>query len=345
MQALVFRGERQIEIEEVQTATPGENELLIEVAYCGICGSDVSGYLGHSPRRNRSIPLVMGHEFSGRVVAAGAGVKDPAIVGQRVAVQPISSCGRCHACRAGQRQICPNMSLIGIERAGAFAPYVTVPADRAFVLPDYLADKDAALAETLAVEVHLFRRQAASLLRSVLVLGAGAQGMLAVQLAAKVGVETIIVTDVVPERLTAALGMGATHTLNAKETDVPKAVMELTFGWGAELAIETTGVPAARVSGANSLAPGGTLGLVGLGDGVTTLNVLPIVAKELNVRGSYSYNDDDFQRSLELLASGAIRTDDMVTILPLTAGPAAFVDLVEHPSGSVKVLLDLAGSR
>lgn len=339
MKALVFRGERQIAVEEVCDLLPGRGEVLIDVAYCGICGSDLHGYLGHSARRNRSIPLVMGHEFSGRIAALGEGVEGRLTVGQRVAVQPASGCGVCPACRSGRAHVCPTMSIVGIERAGAFAPTVVVPADRVFALPDTLSDQVATLAETLAVEVHLFRDMAPALPRTILVLGAGAQGLLAVQLARLMNAPEIIVSDVVPARLALAERLGATRTLHAREQDLPAEIKALTGGWGVEFAIETTGAPAARLQGLAALAPGATFGLVGLGEGKTTVDFLPIVARELIVRGSYCYSDDDFQRSIELLATGQVEGEPMLSVASLSEGPDAFEALVSDPGDRIKVLL------
>jgi 2-desacetyl-2-hydroxyethyl bacteriochlorophyllide A dehydrogenase len=339
MKALVFRGTKQIAVEEVAEAKPQPDEVLIEVAYCGICGSDLHGYLGHSARRSKNVPLVMGHEFSGRVAASGEDVRGQFTPGQRVTVHPQIGCGSCPACRSGRKNLCPNMTIVGIERAGAFAPYVAVPADRVFPLPDTLSDQAATLAETLAVEVHLFRQMVPSLVRSVLVLGAGAQGLLAVQLARLANIPEILVSDVVPARLKLAERLGATAAVNARETDVSALVKERTGGWGVELAVETTGAPPARLQGLAALAPGATFGLVGLGEGPTTVDFLPVVAREYVLRGSYCYTDDDFARSIELLASGQVRGEEMLSVTPLSGGPDAFAELTENPSDKIKVLL------
>jgi L-iditol 2-dehydrogenase len=173
----------------------------------------------------------------------------------------------------------------------------------------------------------------------VLVLGAGAQGLLAVQLARLMNAPEIIVSDVVPARLELAKRLGATHALHAREQDVAAEVKALTGGWGTEFAIETTGAPAARLQGLAALAPGATFGVVGLGEGKTTVDFLPIVARELNVRGSYAYSDDDFQRSIELLASGQVEGEPMLSVAPLAQGPEAFEALVTDPADRIKVLL------
>jgi len=338
MQALVFHGIHQLAIEEVPEPALAPGEVLVQVAACGICGSDLHGYLGHSPRRNRSIPLIMGHEFTGQVAALGPDVPGDIVVGQRVVVQPQTYCGRCRACRAGLSNICPNMSILGIERAGAFAERVAVPANRLFPLPDNLSDLDGALVETLAVEVHLFRQTAHPLLRSVVVLGAGAQGLLAVQLARRAGASQIIVTDMMPHRLRLAEQMGATAALRGDE-DVVAGVMRLTDGWGAEFVVDAVGAAATRRQGVAMLAPGGTFGLVGLGPGETPLDFGPVINRELVLRGSYCYSDDDFMRALELLASGHIQVGAMLDVAPLREGASCFERLMDPAAGLTTVLL------
>src|SRR5579859_645063 len=332
MHALVFHGEQQLALEDVPEPVLAAGEVLVQVAACGICGSDLHGYLGHSPRRNRSIPLVMGHEFTGRVAAAGPGATGDLAEGERVVVHPQISCGRCRACRAGLSNICPNMSILGIERAGAFAEYVAVPADRLFRLPADLSDQDGALVETLSIQVHLFRQVARPLLRNVVVLGSGPQGLFAVQLARLAGASQIIATDLIPHRMQLATQMGATTVLRGDE-DVVGRVLELTNGWGADFIVDAAGAPATRRQGIAALAPGGNLGLVGLLPGETPVEFNAVVNRELVVRGSYSCTDDDLARSLELLASQQIMLEGMLELAPLREGVSCFERLLDPMSG------------
>lgn len=339
MHALVYRGVEQLHLEDVAEPEPAAGEVLVQVAACGICGSDLHGYLGHSARRDANVPLIMGHEFTGRIVGSGQDVPGALAVGTRVVVQPQISCGSCRACRSGRANICPHMRILGIERPGAFAPLVAVPAHRIFPLPDALDDVDGTLVETLAVEVHLFHQMVPSLLRSVVILGAGAQGLLAVQLARLLGIPQVIVSDVVPQRLAMASQMGATITVQADAEDVVDIARRATDNWGVDLVIDAVGAPVTRRQAVAMAAPGGTIGLIGLGEGETTLNFLPVVNKELQVLGSYCYSDDEFQRALELIASGQIQVGAMTCVAPLSEGVAYFRRLLEEPAGLTKVLL------
>ena len=260
MRALVFSATQRIQLENVDDPVCGSNEVLIQVSNCGICGSDIHGYMGLSERRTASIPLIMGHELSARILEIGSRVNGDLAVGRRVIVQPQISCGSCLACRSGQANICPKMEILGIERAGGFADFVSVPSNRIFPLPENVSDAEGTLVETLAVEVRLFRTMAQPLLRTVAVWGAGAQGLFAVQLARLSGASRIIVADIDHKRLQLAAQMGATCTVEVGKDDMLDIVLRHTDGWGAELAVDAVGTPSVRQEAAAALAPGGTLG-------------------------------------------------------------------------------------
>ncbi len=341
MRALVYHAPRRIRLENSDDPECGSDEILIQVSNCGICGSDIHGYLGYSERRTASIPLIMGHELSGRIMETGNRVTGELAVGQRVVVQPQISCGRCRACQSGLANICPKMQILGIERAGGFADFISVPSDRVFPLPDNVSDAQATLVETLAVQVHLFRCMTRPLLRTVAIWGAGAQGLFAVQLARLGGASQVIVTDLDEKRLQLAEEMGATCTVEVGKDDMLQTVLRLSEGWGAELAIDAVGSPAVRKEAAAALAPGGTLGLVGLGKGETTIDFLPVVNRELILRGSYCYTDDDFLRALELISSGQIEVASMINEIPLDEGKACFERLASGASDWTKVVLKI----
>lgn len=339
MRALVFYKPHEITLETLPDPTPSEDQVLIQVTACGICGSDLHGYLGHSARRNAHVPLVMGHEFAGRIAEIGKGVRGDIKVGDRVVVHPQIYCGTCRACRAGLQNICPNMSVLGIELPGAFAEYVAVPANRVFPLPDGLADVSGSLVETLAVEVHLFRAFYRPMTHTVVVLGAGAQGLLAAQLARLSGASQVIITDVIPQRLAYAEQHGVSHTIQSDREDAVAIVKQATDGWGADFIVDAVGIPETRQQGIAMLAPGGTLAMVGLGKGETTLNFTPVVGRELNIQGSYCYSDGDFARALELIAGGHIHIDSMVHTAPLREGVEYFHRMIEEPASIIKTVL------
>src|ERR687885_499557 len=152
MQALVYTAPRRLEIQDLVTPRPEGNEVVVRVSACGICGSDVHGFLGKS--RIRIPPAILGHEFTGRVADVGEAVTGIS-VGDRVVIQPVVGCGVCPWCQSGRPNICPRRQLIGAHRPGAFAEYVTVPARVVYHLPDSLSDLDGALVEPLGNAMHM----------------------------------------------------------------------------------------------------------------------------------------------------------------------------------------------
>ena len=154
MKALIYEGPRLMNMRDVPEPTPGPDEALIQVAYSGICGSELSGYLGQNTLRRP--PLIMGHEFSGTIVALGEQVAaDPTLaIGQRVTVNPLGYCGYCRYCMGGRHQLCPRRELLGAHRPGSFAAFVTAPARGVYPLPDNISMEHAALTEPLACALH-----------------------------------------------------------------------------------------------------------------------------------------------------------------------------------------------
>lgn len=340
MKALVMRRAGEMTVDEVPEPEPADDELIIETLLAGICGSDIHGFLGHSERRTRNLPLVMGHEIVGRVVSRGGGVTGGPAVGDRVVVQPMITCNFCETCRSGHANVCPNMQIVGIEKPGGFAERVAVPARLAFPVPSSLTNEQAVMAEPLAIGVHLYRAYATTLLRNVLILGAGSQGLLALQLARVMGIPQIMASDAVGARLMIARQLGATHVFHAIDEDVAGVVKDLTNGVGVELAVETAGAGAARQSGLSALARGGTFAIVGLGQSHTSINFLDLVSQEKSIRGVYCYSDDDFARAIEILTTQQIEVEPMIHTVPLEDGPATFAAIVNGTEESVKVLLN-----
>ena len=221
-------------------------------------------------------------------------------------VQPLVYCGRCRFCRSGQTNLCANLYLIGGEQPGGFAEQVAVPANSLFRVPDNLSLKQAALIETLATSVHAFEQNLSGVLRSVAVLGAGAQGLFAVQLARLVGAKLIVVSETLPYRLAMSQKLGATHVINAGQENPVDAILALTEGEGVDLVIEAAGKAVTRQSATQLLRPGGTAIFLALGGESAPIDFMSLVPKELHLRGTQCYTDADFSLAIELLASGEI---------------------------------------
>lgn len=335
MNALVYTGPGSLEIHQRPSPEPGQDEALVRVSLCGICGSDVHGFLGKS--RIRVPPAVMGHEFVGRVEAVGADV-DGVAPGERVVVQPLIGCGTCRFCRAGRSNVCPYRRLIGAHLPGGFAEYVAVPESAVYALPDSLSDTAAALTEPLGNALHMLGLAPSGVFGNVVVLGAGTLGLLTAAVARFAGAHHVIVTDTQPHRLDVARRLGADVALDAGEPDTTATILETTNG-GADLVIEAVGIETTRRQAIEVAAPGGTVILLGNAEPESGLPVLDLVNREIVLRGSYSCTDEEFRRAIAMLADGRIDTEGWVEVTALDRGPEIFERLVSEPGDLMKVLL------
>ncbi|NOZ27055.1 MAG: galactitol-1-phosphate 5-dehydrogenase [Chloroflexi bacterium] len=336
MKALVYTAPRRMELQDLPRPEPGPGEVLIQVEAAGICGSDVHGFRGLSARRKP--PLVMGHEFTGRVAALGPGVDDPP-VGQRVVVNPLLPCGTCELCLSGRGHICPNRKLIGMDRPGAFAEYVTAPRQSVFPLPEGMSPVLGTMAEALANPVHIIRHNVSGLVQGVAIVGAGTQGLLALEMTRLVGISPRIITDVEPYRLEVAQRLGAEVVVNAREQNPVEAVRQATRGRGVDLVIEAVGHNATRGQAIAMAAPGGRIVFLGLHEVMSELDCQAIVAQELTVHGSYAYSPHDFLTALDLLASGRVEVSAWLEEAPLADGQQVFETLADRPGRLIKVAL------
>ena len=340
MRALMYLGTRQMEMQEVEEPRVTPGHAVLKVGAASICGSDLHGFLGKSAKRVP--PLIMGHEFTGEVVDLGRGAEGLSI-GDRVTINPILSCGRCDECLRGRTSICPHRTVIGIEHPGAFANYVSVPAASCFRLPDHVGDLEGSMVESLSNALHIFDRSLHGFIRSVAVIGAGTQGLLALQVARHIGATRIAVTDRVPSRLALATSMGATYAIEvrADDPDGPvEAVLEMTDGQGVDLAVEAVGHTATQEQAVRMLRQGGEAVLLGLGaEAPMAIDGVSMVNRELVVRGSYAYTSVDFAYSLELISTGRIDVASMVVQRDLEQGPGIFAKLVDDPGDLIKVAL------
>ena len=333
MKSLISMGPHHVKFGDWEEPRILPGHVLIEVAACGICGTDLHVYNGLPA--TWPVPGIRGHEFAGHVIAWAddiEGFQD----GDRVVVQPLVYCGQCRYCCSGQTNLCANLYLIGGEQPGGFAEQVAVPSSSLFKLPENLSLKQAALIETLATSVHAFEQNLSGILRSVAVLGAGAQGIFAVQLAKLAGAKLIAVSEMVPYRLTMAQKLGATNIINAAQENAVEAIFAMTDGEGVDLVIEAAGQAVTRQQATQLLRPGGTAIFLALGTEPTPIDFMSVVPRELHLRGTQCYTDSDFALAIELLANGEIISDPLITEMPLEKGAAAFEMLASNPGGNDK---------
>lgn len=345
MRAAVFYGPGNIGIDEVPDPDPRPDDVVVEVAACGICGSDISSW-----RTGASVTpgQIMGHEIGGTVVSAPE--SSGLLEGDVVAVRPLLPCGECRQCLSGEIQVCENTlsRSIGYGLPGGFAPIVVVPGGRSgsslFVLPKGSDPRHGALAEPLGVSLRGVRAAEVSSGDAVVVFGLGQIGLGSVLLSKLAGAEVVIGVDPSPMRRAAARECGADQVLDPLDQDVTSAVREFTgpgpygLGAAADAAIEASGVPSAFASAVKSLRPGGRLSLVAHSKEPFSVKSGRIVEKELTVRGSFAYKNE-MANVVAMLAAGDIPIDHFVShTLPLSKISEAF-GIQSDAATSLKVLM------
>ena len=326
MRSLVYTAPHTVLMQESPRPRPMVGESEIAVVLAGICGSDISGFLGHS--RRRVPPLVLGHELVGQDSDQ-----------QRVVVNPLVSCGRCTACLSGAQNLCSSWRLLGMDQtAGCYAEFVTVPNSQVYPIPDHLPDTRAVLAEPLANIVHLFRIAAPHPFFRMGIVGGGTMGALALLTALRLGVREVLVQDVNDLRLAVARRMGATVAANVA-TEEGRAEAKKFAGYGFDLVLDASGSDSARQAAFDLCRPGGQVVLLGMGKERSEIDFVTSIRKEHRVAMSFAYTPVDFERSLALLTAGEIDLTPWTVELPLEEGQRAFDTMTQSPGDTLKMLL------
>lgn len=322
---------------------PAADEVLLAVKACGICGSDVHGMDGSSGRRQ--MPIIMGHEVAGEIVALGAAVDSTEWrVGDRVTPDSTVYCGKCDFCERGEINLCDDRQVLGVSpgtyrRHGAFADLLAVPARILYRIPDGLADEHAAMTEPLAVALHAVSRAPVRANDTAVVVGAGMIGILCIQALRVAGCREIIAVDLDDNKLALAQTLGATVGLNPKSTNVEAEVLTLTGGRGADVSMEVVGIGATLSTAIGVLRRGGSCVLVGNLQPRAEVAYQDLVTKELSLFGTCS-SAGEYDRALELMASGEVQIAPLISaVAPLTEGEAWFHRLHRGEPGVSKVVL------
>lgn len=329
MKALVYTGPLALELREIAAPAPGPDEALIRVEAVGICGSDMHAYHGHDSRR--PAPLVLGHEAAGRIVG---GPRD----GERVAVNPLVTCGRCAACESGRSHLCPDRQILSMPpRPGAFAEFVCAPCRNLVSIPEDFAVEKAALAEPVAVSWHAVNQGARLLGRpiaglKVAVLGGGAIGLAAALVLVLQGAAEVLVAEPNGERRATVERSGP---IRAYAPDGPTAPGPDSV----DLVVDAVGAKATRAEASRIVRPGGAIVHVGLLPGAEGFDVRKITLQEIVVSGSYCYTMQDFREVLDALASGRLGALDWTETRALGDGPRAFADIDANAVAAAKIVL------
>jgi threonine 3-dehydrogenase len=287
MKALVkSKAERGIWLEDIDVPKPGHNDVLIKIARTAICGTDIHIYQWDDwASKTIPVPLAVGHEFSGEIVECGSEVKGFDI-GDRVSAEGHITCGVCRNCRAGRRHLCINTVGVGVDRPGAFAEYLCVPAFNVFKLPDVITDDMAAILDPLGNATHT--ALSFDLVgEDVLITGAGPIGIMAVAIARYAGARHIVITDVNDYRLALAKKMGASVALNVTNGSLDDTMAELGMEEGFDIGMEMSGNPSAFRDMLRTLHHGGRVALLGIPPGETAINWNDVIFKGLILKGIY----------------------------------------------------------
>src|SRR5438552_5367420 len=341
MKSLLLKEYGKFAIEELPRPEPGEQEVLVRVAACGICGSDIHGYDGSSGRRIP--PLVMGHEAAGVVAEVGSGVTG-FHEGDRVTFDSTVYCGQCFFCRRGEINLCDNRQVLGVScgdyrRNGAFAEYVSVPQNILYGLPDGLAFEHAAMIEAVSIAVHAVNLTPHSLGDTAVVVGAGMIGQLTIQAAKVAGFGRVFAVDIDDAKLARARKLGAAETFNTKTCDVAAEISARTGGHGADAALEAVGATDPIRTAIASVRKGGTVTLIGNIAPKIELPLQAVVTRQIRLQGSCA-SSGEYPACIELLSRGAIRVDTMISArTPLEGAPSWFDRLYRHEPDLMKVIV------
>jgi (R,R)-butanediol dehydrogenase/meso-butanediol dehydrogenase/diacetyl reductase len=351
MRAVRWHGNRDVRLDDVELTLPLRAGMVeAEVAYCGICGSDVAEF-AHGPYAIRSRPhalsgqtppVTLGHEFSATITALGPGVEG-LTVGDRVAADACWRCEACEACRAGAYNRCPSGGSIGLCSDGALAPLVRFPAYAAVPLPDTVPDRAGALLEPLAVGLHALDRGGARAGEQVVILGFGAIGAATAAVARALGLD-VLVSEPNPGRRERAESMAhRVHAPIGSARDDAREVRRLTGG-GAHVVIDATGVAPALEAALDMTRRGGRIVVVGLPKTPPAVDAGKLVLYERTLVGSLGYQHD-LPRVAALIAQGALAPEPLVTrTVSLDEAPDEIARLADAPGDDIKVLVQVGGA-
>ncbi|KEA65056.1 Threonine dehydrogenase [Marinobacterium lacunae] len=346
MKVLRWYGAQDIRLSDVPNAVHKDNEVLVQVAYCGICGSDLHEYQDgpHAipcgamhPVSGHQAPLTLGHEFCGQVVAVGDQVSTVK-VGDRVAIEPEYRCQTCRYCKSGDYNLCESMGFIGLMGDGGMAEQVAVPEYMLHRLPDTVSYRQAAVLEPSAVAEHALNRSALKPGSRCLVIGLGPIGLLLIMLARLRGITDICAVDISPERLHKAQQLGAQHTLDGRQPDLLMQLQQLSDG-GYDSVFEAAGSQTTFTTALQAAKKGGEVLLVGL-MGDISLDAFDLVNREVRLQTSVGYRNV-YPTLISHIAEGAFDPSVIVTrTVGLENALSAGFDALLSSKEQIKVLIN-----
>lgn len=343
MKALLLTAPSRLEFVDFPDPTPAEDEVVVRIRACGICGSDIHGWDGSTGRRHP--PLIMGHEAAGEVIATGPRVTAWR-AGDRVTFDSTISCGACRFCADGHVNLCENRRVVGVspvdyKQHGAFAERLAIPARILYRLPDTLPFDQAAMVEPVSIAVHAVQRTKIAAGSTAVVIGSGMIGLLVIQALRWAGAKHVVAVDLADNRLELARRLGATHTINSGNSDAAAEVSRITGGLGADTSFEVVGFTPTLNLALAVLKRGGTCVLVGnLSPKTQDFPLQAVVTKEISIVGSCA-SAGEYPLCLDLIARGVINVQPMIeAVVPLAEGAGWFDRLSAKDGGRyMKVVL------
>jgi L-iditol 2-dehydrogenase len=326
-------------IEDVEIPAIRRDEVLINVKYCGICGTDIHAYYGKHPFI--SLPVVPGHECSGVITDVIKETdKESFYIGQKVTIIPQITCGRCYNCRNGRYNICDNLKVIGCQTDGALAEYFSVRSDLVIPLPDELSLEEGALVEPLAVAIHAIKRGDLKIGDNVVILGAGTIGLLILQCAKAAGAKDIIITDIYDSRLELAKKLGADYTINSLKSNVINTILEKSGKNGIDITFECAGTEA-TINQAIQIARKGTrIVVIGVFEKDVSVKIGLVQDRELELVGSLMYMKEDFYGAINMMIKGMVKVQPLISrIYSIDEVASAFEFASTQKEKAVKVLI------
>jgi len=342
LKALIYTKPYTFEYSDFPDPVVGDDDVLIHVEACGICGSDVHGFTGKTGRRIP--PLIMGHEAAGIVEGLGKNVRGFE-KGDRVCFDSTVYCNKCESCRAGLINRCDKRQVLGVsvpafKRHGAFAEYVAVPSWIVSKIPDELSFIHAALLEPASIGTHAANRAPISNDDTVVVIGAGTIGLFILQAARLRGAAKVIAVDINEFRLDLAKKIGADKLINPLKSDLSEAILQETEGKGANVTLEAVGYAGTFADAVSVTRMGGHVVAVGNLEKKAEFDLQQLVAKEHTFTGSYA-SSGEFRDCIELFASGKINVEPLISdVLSLEEGPDAFDRLLKAEENLLKIVLE-----
>ncbi|MCA3826277.1 MAG: Zn-dependent oxidoreductase [Burkholderia sp.] len=329
-------------VREVPLPGPAAGEVRVKVRYAGICGSDLHIFHGKNPFV--SYPRIIGHEFVGTIESVGADV-DAARLGETVAVDPVISCGHCHACTIGRRNVCRHLTVLGVHRDGGFSQYTCVPAGNAYRIPDEIADTCAAIVEPFAVAANATSRTGVLPGDVALIYGAGTVGLTILQVLKRVYGIRAFITDRLDARLQLArkCGAGEDEIINTSVESLPEALAQRGVDGGPTLIFDAVCHPSILEEAVRIAAPAGRIGVLGFSSEPSAIVQAELTKKELTLAAS-RLNCAMFPQVIDWIGRGLIQPERIVTHKVGFRDVAHAFEMAEHnPAESCKILLDFAG--